>query len=91
MGPRAARFLIPTSLSGAFDVIHRTCPTLAYVVNVSLYPSELLLELIQALELPPHGCAGFIWFLIVPGLQWIIIGVVCGAILAIFPEPGARD
>jgi hypothetical protein len=70
-------------LTNGFDVIQRFSPMLAAAINISVYPSELLLLMVNGLNLPPHGDAGFVWFLILPGLQWILIGIFSGFVLAV--------
>ena len=89
------RFLIPFTvgsilaavywfllLSGIIDRILITSPRLGHALEVAIYPSEWLLALIQWANLPPYGDAGFMWLVLLPGLQWIIIGAIAGCIWA---------
>ena len=93
------RFLIPFSagcilaviywfllLTGIIDRILVTSPRLGHALEVSTYPSEWLLALIQWANLPPYGDAGFVWFVLLPGLQWIIFGAIAGFIWAAFSK-----
>ena len=99
MKKRTKRFLIPFSVGGALaavywfllltgivDRILVASPRLGRALEISIYPSEWLLAFIQWANLPPYGDAGFMWFVLLPGLQWIIIGAIAGFIWASFSK-----
>ena len=71
-------------LTSTFDVIADASPILCKLIDISFYPSEWLLSLVQWLRLPPHGDEGFVWFIILPCVQWIIIGTFIGLVWAIY-------
>lgn len=71
-------------LTNTIDVIADASPILRNLINISLYPSEWMFSLVQWLRLPPHGDAGFVWFVILPCIQWIIIGTIIGGVWAIY-------
>ena len=85
MTKRPNRWYIPPALGIVFVVLVYTLefssealdyPTI--VPRMIELPSRCIMDPVQYYKLPPHGDAGFIWFIISPGIAWFVIGTLAG-------------
>jgi len=70
-------------VSGAFDSVQEKSHGAAAVLNFAFAPSEWIVQAVHYFGLPPHGDAGFVWFVIAPSIEWFVIGTAAGFIWCI--------
>jgi hypothetical protein len=80
LGAVLAAIVYVLLVAGAFDSIASKSHAAGAILNLAFAPAEWIVQAVHYFRLPPHGDAGFVWFVIAPSIEWFLIGTVVGFI-----------